>query len=96
MPRQVAAECALLKAVAARYVMLRREAAALQARQREVVTELVSVLADRAPDALDPALRPDWLAAGDDAARLRVVVDQVAWLTDLSAPVWHARLTGRR
>ena len=96
VPRQVAAECALLKAVAARYVMLRREAAALQARQREVVTELVSVLADRAPDALDPAHRPDWLAAGDDAARLRVVVDQVAGLTDLSAPVWHARLTGRR
>ena len=96
VPRQVAAECALLKAVAARYVMLRREAAALQARQREVVAELVSVLADRAPDALDPAHRPEWLAAPDDAARLRVVVDQVAGLTDLSAPVWHARLTGRR
>ena len=75
--------------------MLRREAAALQVRQREVITELVTVLADRAPDALDPALRPDWLAAADDAARLRVVVDQVAGLTDLSAPAWHARLTTR-
>jgi dGTPase len=95
VPRQVAAECALLKAVAARYVMFRREAAVLQARQHEVVTELVTVLADRAPDALDPALRPDWLAAADDAARLRVVVDQVAGLTDLSAPAWHARLTAR-
>lgn len=96
VPRQVAAECALLKAVAAQYVMLRREAATQQARQREIITELASVLADRAPDALDPAHRPDWLAAPDDAARLRVVVDQVAGLTDLSAPVWHARLTGRR
>jgi dGTPase len=95
VPRRVAAECALLKAVAARYVMFRREAAVLQARQWEVVTELVAVLADRAPDALDPALRPDWLAAPDDAARLRVVVDQVAGLTDLSVPVWHARLTTR-
>ena len=95
VPRRVAAECALLKAVAARYVMFRREAAVLQARQWELVTELVAVLADRAPDALDPALRPDWLAAPDDAARLRVVVDQVAGLTDLSVPVWHARLTVR-
>jgi len=95
VPRQVAAECALLKAVAARYVMLRREVAALQSRQREVIIELVTGLADRAPDALDPALGPEWLAAGDDAARLRVVVDQVAGLTDLSAPVWHARLTAR-
>jgi dGTPase len=53
----------------------------------------VVALADRAPDALDPALRPDWRAAGDDAARLRVVVDQVAGLTDFSAPIWHSRLT---
>lgn len=95
VPRRVAAECALLKAIAARYVMRRREAAALQARQREMIVELVDRLADRAPDALDPALRPDWLAAPDDAARLRVVVDQVAGLTDLSAPARHARLTDR-
>jgi len=96
VPRQVAAECALLKGVAARYVMLRRDATARQARQREVLTELVGVLADRAPAALEPALRPDWLAAPDDAGRLRVVIDQVAGLTDLSVASWHARLTGRR
>jgi dGTPase len=94
VPRGVAAECALLKAVAARYVMARRDIASVQARQRELITELAGALADRAPAELDPALRPDWLAAADDAARLRVVVDQVAGLTDLSAPAWHARLTG--
>jgi dGTPase len=96
VPRATAAECALLKGVAARYVMLRRSAAARQERQREVLTELVGVLADRAPGGLEPALRPDWLAAGADAARLRVVIDQVARLTDRSAATWHARLTGRR
>jgi dGTPase len=96
VPRQVAAECALLKGVAARYVMLSRAAAERQARQREVLTELVEVLADRAPAALEPALRPAWLTAPDDAGRLRVVIDQVAGLTDLSAVSWHARLTGRR
>jgi dGTPase len=94
VPSQVAAECALLKAVAAEYVMNRRYVAELQTRQRELLVELAAVLADRAPDVLDPALRPDWLAAPDDAARLRVVVDQIAGLTDLSAPAWHARLTG--
>jgi dGTPase len=96
VPDRIAAECALLKGVAARYVMLRREAATRQARQREVLTELVEVLADRAPAALEPALRPDWLTASEDAGRLRVVIDQVAGLTDLSAAGWHARLTGRR
>jgi len=92
VPRRIVAECALLKAVAARYVMNRRDVTSVQSRQRELLTELAGLLADRAPAALDPALRPDWLAAPDDAARLRVVVDQVAGLTDLSAPAWHARL----
>jgi dGTPase len=95
VPRRVAAECALLKAVAAEYVMNRRDVASVQSRQRELLTELAGLLADRAPAALDPALRPDWLAAADDAARLRVVVDQVAGLTDLSAPAWHSRLAGQ-
>jgi dGTPase len=96
VPRQARAECALLKGLAARYVMLRRDATDRQQRQREVLAELVGVLADRAPDALEPALRPDWSAAGGDAGRLRVVIDQVARLTDRSAAAWHARLTGRR
>jgi dGTPase len=30
----------------------------------------------------------------DDAARTRVVVDQIASLTDASAVAWHLRLTG--
>ena len=37
----------------------------------------------------DPAA---WRAAEDDAGRLRVVVDQVASLTDASAADWHVRL----
>jgi dGTPase len=60
--------------------------------QREVITELVAALRDQAPAALDPTFRADHLAAPDDAARLRVVVDQVASLTDGSALAWHSRL----
>jgi dGTPase len=60
--------------------------------QREVVTELVALLQGRGPAALMPALRADYEAADSDAARLRVVVDQVASLTDASANAWHARL----
>jgi dGTPase len=65
-------------------------------RQRDVLLELVEALAARAPEGLDRVFAPLWKDAADDAARLRVVVDQVASLTDLSAPVRHARLTGRR
>jgi dGTPase len=90
VPAETRAECALLKAVAARYVMARR--AAVQERQRVLLTELAHALAERAPEALEPWLRDAWTAAADDAARRRIVVDQVASLTDTSAALWHARL----
>jgi len=64
-------------------------------RQRELLQGLVEALCDRAPDALDPVFAPLWRQAADDAARLRVVVDQVASLTDPAAIAWHERLTAR-
>ncbi|NIJ13096.1 dGTPase [Saccharomonospora amisosensis] len=91
VPDQVAAEVALLKALALRYVMSDRRRLALQERQRQLLAELVAALPSRSPDALDPMLRPAWDAAADDPARLRVVVDQVASLTDAQARAWHAR-----
>ncbi len=94
VPRRARAECALLKGVALRYVMGRADAGQRQLRQRELVTELVHTLLDRAPDALDPVFGPLWREAADDAGRLRVVVDQVASLTDLSAAAWHRSLCG--
>jgi dGTPase len=95
VPAGIRAECALLKAVTARYVMARAGARAAQLRERELVTELVTELAIRAPAELDPALRPAYRAAADDAGRLRVVIDQVAELTDASARALHTRLTRR-
>jgi dGTPase len=92
VPPRVAAEVALLKAVAVRYVMSDPSRLAMQARQRELVAELVHLLLMRAPDTLDPAFHPAWAAAGTDAERLRVVVDQVASLTDAQAVAWRRAL----
>ncbi len=92
VPPRVAAEVALLKAVAVRYVMSDPSRLAMQARQRELVAELVHLLLMRAPDTLDPAFHPAWAAAGTDAERLRVVIDQVASLTDAQAVAWRRAL----
>ncbi|NUR06437.1 MAG: deoxyguanosinetriphosphate triphosphohydrolase [Nocardioidaceae bacterium] len=92
VPRRTELAIAVLKGVAAHYVMRADDRVAVLERQREVVAELVSLLRLRGPDALAPAFRADFDAAGSDAARLRVVVDQVASLTDASAVAWHARL----
>lgn len=91
VPRRVAAEVAVLKAVAVHFVLSDPRRLRMQERQRELLAELVEVLVRRAPEALDPAFRPDWSAAADDARRLRVVLDQVASLTDAQAVSWHAR-----
>jgi dGTPase len=96
VPADVRAEVAVLKAAALRWVMRDPQRLALQARQRDVVTELVERLDDGAPRALDPAFVPAWEAAADDAARRRVVVDQVAVLTDAQAGTWCARLREAR
>ena len=92
VPNEIAAECALLKAIAVHYVMRRAGIAEQQGGQRRLLTELVEAVFDGAPGTLDGDLRPAWQAAASDAGRLRVAVDQVAQLTDTSAVERHARL----
>ena len=92
VPRRQRLECALLKGVTMRYVMSRAGAAASQARERELIAELAAAVESGAPATLDPVFRPSWDAACTDTARRRVVVDQIAALTDTSANVWHRRL----
>ena len=92
VPDAIRQECALLKAIAVRYVMRRPGTVERQAAQRRLLTELVSAVADGAPDTLDPVLTGFWHKADGDAARMRIVIDQVAQLTDTSAAAWHRRL----
>lgn len=93
VPEDTWTEITVLKGIAAHYVMQSDERVALQARQRDLLAELVEALWAKAPDELDEMFLADWHAAADDAARFRVVVDQVASLTDASAASWHDRIT---
>ncbi|HEY3736554.1 MAG TPA: deoxyguanosinetriphosphate triphosphohydrolase [Jatrophihabitans sp.] len=95
IPERIVAECALLKAMAVHYVMRRPHAYELQAEQRRLLAELVEALLASGPEVFDPMQGRAWHEAEDDAARLRVVIDQVAQLTDSSATTWHARLRMR-
>ncbi len=95
VPSTTALEIALLKGIAAHYVMRADDRVELMVRQRELLTDLVGALHQRGPDALQTPFSDDWKAAPDDAARARVVIDQVASLTDVSAVSWHRRLVLR-
>ncbi|WP_051970362.1 deoxyguanosinetriphosphate triphosphohydrolase [Kitasatospora azatica] len=95
VPRSVRLECAVLKAVAVRYVMQRDEQAKLRASQRIVIAELAYVLSREAPVGLDPVFHALYEEAEDDGAALRAVIDQIATLTDASALAMHSRLVGQ-
>lgn len=96
VPRETRAEIAVLKGIVAANVMSTNSRKPIYARQRETLTELADALFERGPSELDAGFAEDWRAADSDAGRKRVIVDQVASLTDQSAISWHARLRGRR
>jgi dGTPase len=91
IPDPVRAECALLKGTAAHFVMLADERVPLLAEQRQIVTDLVAAFLDGPDERLDPDLWVDFATARTDEERLRVVVDQVASLTDPRAVALHRR-----
>ncbi len=94
VPEAVRAEVAVMKAVTALYVMGRTGAEVEYLRQRETLAELVATLVLRGGRDLEPWLVATFETADDDAQRLRVIIDQVASLTDASAREWHRRLCG--
>ena len=94
VPLETQAEIAVLKGIVAANVMSTNARKPVYAQQRDILTGLADALwAD--PSRLDIGFAADWEAAPDDVARKRVVVDQVASLTDVSALAWHDRLTRR-
>ena len=92
VPGETGLAIAVLKGVAAHYVMRAADRVTLMESQREVIAELVTALLDAGPGELEPPVRDDHARADSDEARLRVVIDQVASLTDASAGQWHGRL----
>lgn len=96
IPREQKIEVDFLKAVAGHYLINAAASQERYAKQQIVIRELVEMLFDAAPNALDPIFEDDWKLAATDAQRLRVVVDQIASLTDPGAYALHASLSKRR
>lgn len=92
VPDRTRAEIAVLKAIGVFHVMTSQSRQDRRAEQRELLAELIAALWKTAPAGLDPAYAADFAEATDDEARYRVVIDQVASLTDASAAARHRRL----
>ncbi|WP_051388690.1 deoxyguanosinetriphosphate triphosphohydrolase [Arthrobacter sp. 35W] len=94
VPEHTVEEIAVMKGLATTFVMTTDHRQPIYQRQQDVLNELVAVLSASGEQHLETMFAADWRLAGDDGARLRVVVDQVASLTDGSALALHERLVG--
>ena len=96
IPGEVADEILILKGIAVHFLMAPRERKPAYRQQRQRLADLVGALIELGDDALEPHFAAMYREARDDAARARVVLDQVASLTDKSAYDWHHRYVARR
>jgi dGTPase len=91
IPSRVRSEIAVLKGIVASAVMTHNSRQPLYERQRVILTELADALLAK-PERLDSISSAAWQQASSDAAKKRVIVDQVASLTDPAAISLHQEL----
>ena len=96
IPREQKIEVDFLKALAGHYLINAAHSQDRYAKQQVIIVELVEMLTQCAPRELDSIFVKAWDEATDETARMRVIIDQVAALTDPGAYSLHARLLANR
>jgi len=100
VPRVVEAEIAVLKGIMGQAIVTIEARKGVYKEQRRVLTRLADALWSTdtlwsaGADVLEPAFAADFVDATTDDERARVIVDQIASLTDQTAIDWHNRLVG--
>jgi len=91
VPADTGSEIAVLKGIVSHHVMSDTARQPIYLEQRGQLSALATRLYNN-PSELDPVFALDWAQAATPEAKARVVVDQVASLTDQSAMVLHEKL----
>ena len=94
VPRAQKVEVALLKSMAGFYIIRAEKSQERYAKQQQLIGELVEAVFAQAPSSLESFFLQEWNKANTDKERLRVVIDQVASLTDVGAYALHEKLIG--
>jgi len=95
VPEETHLEIAVLKGLAAAYVMSSASQQPVYEAQEEIIRDLYSRLWNTGTQYLSPLFVELWQDAADDDARRRVVVDQIASYTDVTARRLHEVLFDR-
>ena len=96
IPREQKVEVDFLKAIAGHYLINAAASQERYAAQQIVIKELVEMLHKHAATNLDSIFAKDWQMATNETERMRIVIDQIASLTDPGAYALHARLSALR
>ena len=94
VPESTRHEIALLKGIVATAVMSHETRQPIYRQQRELLVELLEALWSDPEQHLEAVFRADFVASQSETERRRVVIDQVASLTDAAAMAWHERICG--
>ena len=95
VPREQRVEVALLKSMAGYYIIKAEKSQERYARQKSVIADLVEAVLSQAPQSLESFFLQEWHRATNHEEKLRVVIDQIASLTDVGAYNLHRKLTGK-
>ena len=92
---EVLAEISVLKGLVSVFLMSHESRRPFYEWQRAILKELADALLNREGVGLDQVCQSAWMLAQTDIERKRVIVDQVALLTDQSALAMHDKLVTR-
>jgi dGTPase len=95
VPQNERIEVALLKAISAHYIFRAQSSLNRYERERSLIQRLFSALGDSAPKYLDRSFQLSWQEAASDHEKMRVIVDQIASLTDPAVDLLLAKIDGK-
>ena len=89
VPRAQRVEVALLKSMAGHYIIRAEKSQERYATQQQVIVDLVEAVREQAPSSLESFFLQEWNRATTEREKMRVVIDQIASLTDVGAYALH-------
>ncbi|MFM8844131.1 MAG: deoxyguanosinetriphosphate triphosphohydrolase, partial [Actinomycetota bacterium] len=93
VPRAQRVEVALLKSMAGHYIIRAEKSQERYATQQQVIFDLVDAVRVKAPGTLESFFLQEWNRASSEREKMRVVIDQIASLTDVGAYALHEQLS---
>ncbi|NCU89654.1 MAG: deoxyguanosinetriphosphate triphosphohydrolase [Actinobacteria bacterium] len=93
VPRAQRVEVALLKSMAGHYIIRAEKSQERYATQQKVIIDLVQAVREQAPESLESFFLQEWNRATSEREKMRVVIDQIASLTDVGAYALHEQFS---